>query len=125
MFDKAVRGLQSQGFKCCGVPDTRSVGGFVCKYVNPEGTMHCAWGWVDTDLKDIGGTVAGLRLDGIGVAATLLPEDVVFASELQGAHDAAYVVGAKTTMQDNLRLLAWKYELTIPSDVNLNSLNPS
>ena len=51
MFDRAVRGLASQGFQ-------QALEGNACVYDMPmsDGPIrHCAWGWVDTELGNVAG----------------------------------------------------------------------
>lgn len=102
MFDRSVRGLRSQGFRQArgdGVTQADY------KYVNDAG-MRCAWGWVDDALTAAhSGTVMSL---GVGVAATLGDEDLVWARDLQRVHDNnSYPVA----MEVKLRQFAVTHEL--------------
>ena len=106
MFNRAVRGLRSQGFTRC------MVAGMGCSYGDGEG-HHCAWGWVDTSLANEIGSVYALRDRGIGVAAQLSTDDVEFAAALQTAHDCGLT---PVRMEGSLRALAERHNLTWPED---------
>jgi hypothetical protein len=87
MFDRAVRGVRSQGFQQCS-------NGASCRYrhMRADGTvMRCVWGWVDPEgtESDPCGTVFFLRENKVGLAATLSEEDAEWARGLQVAHDGA------------------------------------
>ena len=104
MFDRAVRGLRSQGYKA-------STKGGICRYSNDDG-CRCAWGWVDPSLTSAQlGTIHTLRKDKIGVAADLDSEGAMFAYQLQGAHDLA---DGPLDMENRLRAFGEKYLLTWP-----------
>ena len=82
MFDLAVRGLRSQGFRRAVTRDG------ACNYLTSDG-LRCAWGWVDTPLRGQPGTVLTLAEKGIGLAGKLSAEDRWWARELQRCHDDA------------------------------------
>jgi hypothetical protein len=112
MFDRAWRGLKSQGW----AKSQTIVGGIAtaCVYLTKDG-RRCAWGWVDPEgtsalpVDDL--SVASLRDRGIGLAATLSLADVGFARRLQNAHDA---FGG--SVEDRMRLFATEHKLTIPGE---------
>lgn len=109
MFNRAVRGLASQGYQRC--MDDKG-----CVYTNAAG-QHCAWGWVDQDLPaGIFAAISGLRNDGIGVAASLNCGDLHFAEALQEAHDYS---DEPDKMRRKLHQVGDKYGLTWPEDVAL------
>lgn len=104
MFDRAYRGLASQGWK-----RAFNTGG--CRYATGDG-RRCAWGWVDLDLGERDyGDVDRLHRHQIGLASSLDHDDVVFANQLQTAHDGSTDAG----LQDSMHDLARRYHLTIPS----------
>lgn len=112
MFDRAVRGLASQGFEKCEI-------GGSCRYADNEG-RHCAWGWVDPSLTSSDmESVYGIRHK--GVAATMSEDEILgFGLSLQKAHDLVYTFNTtmvKTTMVKTLQRVANKYGLTWPADV--------
>jgi hypothetical protein len=83
MFDRAVRGLASQGWERCVFKNA-------CVFTDDKG-KRCAWGWVDTSLgSSINGNVRALWEHGIGIAAQLNDSDLEFALALQEAHDRSY-----------------------------------
>lgn len=103
MFDRAYRGLASQGWR-------RSTGSSGCVYLTADG-RRCAWGWVDTSLEsDAYGSVGRLRRHGIGIAASLDDSMLEFAERLQIRHDNAD--------DDHLRMrleeFAAEHSLSIP-----------
>lgn len=110
MFDKAVRGLASQGWNRC-----LSNGDYgTCCYSN-QANMRCAWGWVDLELGiEHVGTVYDLANNG-GIAATLSREELQFARQLQIAHDGAF---EPRNMLHDMRVLARDYGLKWPEGVN-------
>lgn len=104
MFTRAVVGLKSQGW-------VRSVAAGRCSYDNGAG-RRCAWGHVDpslsgSDLRDI----LSLFQDKVGVAGTLLTEDLHFACHLQSAHDLSR---EPQVMAMQFQALANHYNLTFP-----------
>lgn len=103
MFDRAVRGLHSQQWETCVDGNNN------CVYA--DGVRHCAWGWVDTSLTVQLGSVATLREAGIGLAASLSPDEEKLASAMQSAHDSA---GAAYPMRDRFLALAERFGLTWP-----------
>lgn len=105
MFNRAWRGLKSQGFMRC-------TDGGVCVYDDGHG-HHCAWGWVDHESWGYWGSVNRLYGEGIGVAGVLDYDDCEFARDLQMAHDDSHEPAA---MEEALRWLAQHYMLTIPSE---------
>lgn len=107
MFDRAWRGLKSQGFQKCMKANQAS-----CAY--RTGETRCAWGWVDTDLTDENRSVADLHNDGIGLAAKLQDIDLKFAQGLQVVHDNSSTIF--DSMERNLIGFADRYNLTVPND---------
>lgn len=92
MFERAVRGLSSQGYRKCGmgVAEMSCEDVPACAYSSLDGKTHCAWGWVDPTLTARQtGTVNTLRTYGVGVAAELTDEDLSFACDLQSCHDCS------------------------------------
>jgi len=82
MFDRAYRGLSKQKWK-------QSKRGDSCVYNGPNGT-HCAYGWIDRKIPakfNSDCSINTLYQEKIGVAATLDSEMILFACELQAAHD--------------------------------------
>ena len=115
MFDKAVRGLRSQGFERCVAADDNMPEGVTerCVYADGNG-RHCAWGWIDTEIAPgMRGSIYGFQLDSIGVAAGLDADDLDWAERLQGVHDNA---GSPTNMEQALREFAALWFLTFPED---------
>lgn len=106
IFDRAWRGLSSQGFQRCRVNDR-------CAYSDGNG-RHCAWGWVDVGLG-VGSTLAiyEMRRKLQGVAALLDDEGLDFAEQLQEAHDSHEY---PEDMERALRELAADNSLSIPGD---------
>lgn len=121
MFNRAVRGLASQGW----LPsvDFKQMGG--CAYMSDDGTRRCAWGWVDPDeplLNKYAKSVERAREDKIGLAAELSDEDLEFAKQLQNAHDQVAwngldEAGTARKMPGMFAVLAQEYGLTWPEDV--------
>ena len=115
MFDRAWRGLRSQGWEK-SVAARQVDMGSTCVYLNDKG-RRCAWGWVDPDAtgalrgRDRAMPLSSLRSQGIGLAANLSDEDYLFASALQNAHDA---IGGD--LEERMRLFAKTRNLTIPED---------
>ncbi len=101
MFNKAVRGLRSQGFRRC----TDDLGR--CLYSDNNG-RHCAWGWVDEASWDAVGTV---RMLPAGIAATLNDDDLDWAVRLQSCHDKH---DSPAGMEEVLRKFADDFNLTWP-----------
>lgn len=91
LFDRAARGLRSQGFVRAGKPDPYSPTGFTCQYNGQEEETHCAAGWLITDIS--------IRSDDNGLAFGDLYEEYdavrervksvgrFWVSSLQKAHD--------------------------------------
>lgn len=107
MFNKSVAGLASQNFE-------RAVdAGGTCSY--RAGKKRCAWGWVDDALLSTDtGTVFTLKSNGIGLAAELDRDEIIFARELQKAHDESMI---PSVMRTKLRELALKHNLTLPPEL--------
>lgn len=104
IFDKAVRGLLSQGLNQCINID------YNCIYSNKDKTMHCAWGWVNTDL--VGSThVASVNCH---IYNSLSIKDKAIARNLQAAHDKGYNPSA---MALALLTLAEDYNIVVKPDV--------
>ncbi len=91
MFDRAARGLASQGWM-------QSLSGYdrfgeaKCVYDMPmsDGSIrHCAWGWVDPEGTANAGTlgIGSLRRRCFGLAPRLSERQMEFAEYLQMAHD--------------------------------------
>lgn len=113
MFNRAYIGLRSQGFRRCVAYD-KWLKADVCVYNGPGG-MHCAWGWVDTNIPaniSEGLSVWSLNRRRIGVASELDDEGLKFADKLQRCHDS----GTEERMKRRLHILADEYGLTIPPD---------
>lgn len=110
MFEKAVRGLASQGWTRCMTPD--NVG---CSYSN--GSKHCAWGWVDTGLGDQLGTVNSLRNREVpGLHMQLDKGQLKFAEILQDAHDGGF---NPQGMLDSFISIHHQFNLNWPADVKM------
>ncbi len=127
MFDRAVRGLRSQGWERCITPEVRSPAagpqapGGNCVYerrLDDGRVMHCAWGWVDPEgtadprVKE-DHNVKMLADDGIGLAAVLGEHDLWFAKQLQRCHDEP---GGGEWMERRFRTLAEECNLTWPEE---------
>jgi hypothetical protein len=120
MFDRAYIGLKSQNFdKSMDVPGRAPW----CLYSSKDkyGTpMHCAWGWVDTQMAENpsneGAQVASLRARRIGIAATLNEHELVFAVKLQAAHDGTNSHYASQEMPERLEKLRLEYSLNKTED---------
>lgn len=108
MFDRAVRGLASQGWE-------RSQVGGSCLYTDEHG-RHCAWGWVDPLIPPAFNTcsVGELRDNEVGLAARLLGHTMDFARTLQYAHDGSHT---PEQMLGAFVCLTERYALTWPEDV--------
>ncbi len=109
MFDRAVRGLRSQGFERAAVSSGM---GTRCVYQTKSG-HRCAWGWVDRSLTNESGRVDTLHIRKVGLAATLEEWDVSWALSLQEAHD---VSKSPADMERTLRNFAITYELVFPEE---------
>jgi len=115
MFNKAVRGLRSQGFERCTRKAPNEYKDEVCVYDDGNG-KHCAWGWVDESTwsyKEARDTVDNLANRGVGLAASLPYEDRQWASRLQQCHDKAYDAEG---VEHNLRQFAKEFSLVFPED---------
>lgn len=121
MFNKAVRGLRSQGFRKCVLlpedPDPTDPNPNIwmqdlqCLYDDGDGS-HCAWGWIDKSLtKDEFSDLSGLRSKSIGLACLLDTEDYLWARQLQSIHDFA---ASPEGMEEDLRDFAKKHHLKFP-----------
>ncbi len=108
MFNRAVRGLRSQGFERCQV-NGESV------YGDDKG-CHCAWGWVDPKASEkpeyARYFINGLMADGIGLAASLDLNGVTFATHLQWCHDDSKT---PATMERRLKQLGDREGLVWPA----------
>lgn len=82
--------------------------GLKCCYDDGEG-LRCAWGHVDESLKDETLSVQDLHERRVGLAAELSQEYLVYAEELQSAHDRAH---NPQQMYLNLYRLAEHYKLS-------------
>lgn len=116
MFDRAVRGLAAQGWVASRAPSG------ACLYNGPNG-RRCAWGHVDPDGPfSEGKGVRFQRESGRGLAAHLDEETLVFAIELQAAHDRPARKGRPKpavdqpdpNMEPAFRALGRRYGLTWP-----------
>lgn len=93
MFDRAVRGLRTQGFKRAAADDSDPEHDATCHYEfkDPQGrVLRCAWGHVDHSIYGgVEGSVDTLRSTCHGLAAFLRVDDgsLEFARGLQAAHD--------------------------------------
>lgn len=104
MFDRAVRGLRSQGFARCTLHN-------MCSYDDGQG-HHCAWGWVDRGIPSgAAGSVMTLKKSNIGIAALLSDKDLDLAQALQNAHDLAE---HPADLESRLRAFGEKYGLVWP-----------
>ncbi len=108
MFDKAVRGLRSQGFERCYSEEHR-----MCVYDDGKG-RHCAWGWIDeaTWAHPDAGDLVTLSDEGIGLAPRLGIEDYSWAKRLQVIHDTSKC----DNMEQRLRFFAEQSNLTFPEN---------
>lgn len=117
MFTRAVVGLRNQGFRQARMPDPEPTGfeedETVCAYLAANGD-RCAWGHVDPieDLVGVNGSVLKLHNDGIGIAADLDDDGLLFANRLQLAHDRGYT---PTEMEEKLRKVGVDYNLEWPA----------
>ena len=85
MFDRAVRGLASQGWQQC-VLEEDEFGGRNCVY-SRDG-KHCAWGWVDQAAwSHLDTPLNRLAEAGVGFAGKLSMSDRSWARALQNTHD--------------------------------------
>lgn len=113
MFDRAVRGLRSQGWRPARVPDTN-----LCLYkTEVDGVLcRCAWGWVDPEATanpNVEGTLWDLNTDGVGLAAELNIDDLEWARRLQQAHDASQ---NSSELQRSMHIFGTESHLTWPED---------
>ncbi len=108
MFNRAVRGLRSQGFQRCGVNHPT---GFESLYA--DGEKRCAWGHVDPSLTRANSTfyVESLAADKIGIAPSLDVDSLEFAKQLQWCHDDSQLPGL---MERRLRRLGEREKLSWP-----------
>lgn len=124
MFDRAVRGLASQGFEqCTFLPGSNGYMNSSCaySYTRDDGfIMHCAWGWVDPEgTVSLLAGVRTLRVNKCGLAAHLSEEDTDpqgFAARLQRAHDRSF---GRDDMVNKLSSVACDFQLTWPADVSV------
>lgn len=114
MFDKSVAGLASQGFE-----RSVSTDGEIEACLYRSGARRCAYGWILPDNildrleRDGNLSCAALTLFQLYVVGELPGyDDVEFIVDLQRAHDSATFHGH---MKSNLRELAARYNLAVPS----------
>lgn len=111
IFNKAYRGLESQGFQ-------RSARRDRCLYRGPDG-LKCAVGWLIPDEKYEGRIeMYVLNINELEfmeyltpILGPLTPEDVIFLRHLQSAHDQP----APDDMKYALHRFASTHNLTIPT----------
>ena len=121
-FDRAWKGLESQGWKTAEVetpPNLRMYPGQThCLYLTPDG-CRCAWGWVDPEATgalqgdDAFGSVFRLREQGVGIAARLKYDDAEWARSLQKVHDSG-----PHFLKRRLRGFAREHGLAFPKDAD-------
>jgi hypothetical protein len=115
MLDRAVRGLRGQGWRQAMVET--EIGYKGCKYMTPDG-RRCAWGHVDPEgtgrLGSEGITVRGLWEKRVGVAATLDPDGLSFATDLQQVHDNHGIELAPEELEAAFREFAALHKLSFP-----------
>lgn len=122
MFNRAVRGLASQGWRQSGYKVYPYDGArhrvTKCAYTANynDSICHCAWGWVDPDIPFSHNYVAlgVLHCEGIGVAGSLSLEDLEWASRLQACHDSQV---CPENMRASFQEFALQCGLTWPADV--------
>ncbi len=112
MFDRAVRGLASQGWQKSESDDRHH--GTLCVYRKemPDGSVrHCAWGWVDPEgtAHNPDGSVETLYANGTGLAASHSGMNLMFARNLQRSHDNSSDAGSMVLA---FRALAERYGLS-------------
>ena len=114
MFDRAVRGLRGQGWQ--QAIKINCHGDSNCVYYDEETGRRCAWGHVDPEgTRYIGNVnVWSLYRGGVGLAKLLDEEGVSFASSLQDAHDAGGLSLSPEDLEQRLRDLGTRYNLTWP-----------
>lgn len=114
MFNRAVRGLRSQGFeRCMSNPgpdlDPEPV-------YNDGNGRHCAWGWVDRSIgpeaKNNAFFVEDLALEGVGIAKSLTTDLLAFGRNLQWCHDDS---PTPAVMERRLRRLGEREGLKWPT----------
>lgn len=107
MFDRAYRGLAAQGFHQAAT----MIGS--CVYYDPMTGRRCAWGHVDpVGTQNVGSvTLRALHQLGLGLARELNEREILFAQDLQAAHDLAR--GGPGDMRRRLADVASKYGLTV------------
>jgi hypothetical protein len=121
MFDRAWKGLESQGWATSygvlsnGVPACR----YATRDENGVVQARCAWGWVDPVNTDRaaefayeGLSVTDLARKEFGLAAKLGIDALEFAQELQEVHDGCQWDG--TSLRDGMVALARRFGLTVP-----------
>ena len=107
MFNRAVRGLRSQGWEQAYSNERGS-----CVYETEDG-KRCAYGWIDPSLgRETIGSVQTLCYRKIGLAAELDRIAILFAEELQMAHDTSK---NSEHMRTKFVMLAEIHGLTWPS----------
>lgn len=106
IFEKAVRGLASQGFEKC--IDASGA----CVYHDRRTGHHCAWGWVDPSLDEhVYGNIHSLRAHDRGLIMQVQLDDLPFVGDLQDAHDGAE---NPAVMRGRLENMAIRYALVWP-----------
>lgn len=115
MFNRAVRGLHSQGWAI-------SKSNIWCKYMHttPQGqVLRCAWGWIDVDTRlPEGATLTELRRRGLGLARDLVDSDLQWALELQETHDRCFdATDGGIFLRESLSDFAIRHGLAWPEDV--------
>jgi hypothetical protein len=122
MFDRAWKGLKSQGFKRCMKPES----GRACVYADGKGN-HCAWGWVDpegtVDKNGVpfNGGIAEIRHRSGTLAAEMFGDEdmnnpsalYAFAEQLQRCHDLSK---NEKDMESTPRVFAMLWCIRIPYD---------
>lgn len=113
MFDTAVKGIASQGWKRAILPAERAREFNGCAYRDGVGGK-CAIGWNIPDES------YNERIEGSLASGKLVQEavgreyDTKFATELQSAHDTSQT---KLKMVDSLRSFARNWDLKIPPEL--------
>lgn len=118
MFDRAVRGLASQGWR--GAIKVGSYDKPICAYLTNDG-RRCAWGWVDTSLASETQDVSSLHYDVCySLAKDLDYDGLVFAKAMQRTHDDVALADTgeeAESMKNAFAKLSKEFGLTWPDDV--------
>lgn len=113
MFDRAVRGLASQGWRRCVQRGSNGLEDYYynnCEYTlwpPGGGVMHCAWGWVDPATAGVG-SVANSTVRSPVYAELTSDGDREFALALQRTHDES----SNANLRQDFRKLAADYGLS-------------